>query len=444
MSREFYEDRYRPEHFIGRIETRLASLRGAGTAKEAEAAPQTERNNGSRKPRILQVFNHYLDRGGEEVWVNEMVRLCADDFEIHDLRFYSRAWKGKGAPNRITQALRLWNNPPAREMLREAVMRHQPDVLVFHNLIPVASLGLYDEAILLGIPVIQFAHNFRPFSVSGTLWFNGRVREEALYGNLWPEIMHGAWEGSFLKTALLAFYFKRLASQGTFERVARWVTVSEFMRDKFISAGMAAEKVTTLRHCWHMKESPQACPEQGYYLFLGRLVPEKGVSVMLKAWEILHTRLGAACPELIIAGSGPEEARLHQVSVRKNQVMCIGFVDGEAKDRLIAGARAIVAPSIWWEPLGLIVYEAFDHSRPVLAAASGGLQETVQPEVTGFLHAPGDAEALAEDVERMENLGQEGRRHMGQAGHAWLKEQADPSRWVKALREIVRDVANIH
>jgi glycosyltransferase involved in cell wall biosynthesis len=193
-----------------------------------------------------------------------------------------------------------------------------------------------------------------------------------------------------------------------------------------------------------MKESPQACPEQGYYLFLGRLVPEKGVSVMLKAWEILHARFGAACPELIIAGSGPEEARLHQASVRKTNVKCVGFVDGEAKNRLIAGARSVIAPSIWWEPLGLIVYEAFDHSRPVLAAASGGLQETVQPGVTGFLHAPGDAEALAEDVERMENLGQEGRRHMGQAGHAWLKEQADPSRWVKALREIVRDVANIH
>lgn len=443
VSRAFYLERYRPQHFLGRIERKLAAMERAGERPLNEASVKTHQALANRKPKILQVFNHYLERGGEEVWVNEMSQLCAEDFDFNDLRFYSRAWKGRGAPNHLLQALRLWNNPRARESLRDAVIRHQPDVLVFHNLIPVASLGLYQEAAELGVPVIQFAHNFRPFSVSGTLWFKGRIHDEALYGNRWPEIIHGAWEGSVLKTALLAFYYKRLEQARVFENVARWVTVSDFMREKFISAGMDPGKVTSLRHCWHSKDRHQCPPEQSYYLFLGRLVPEKGIAVILAAWEILHSRLGTNCPDLIIAGSGPEEARIHQMASRRDKVSCVGFVDGEDKERLIAGARAVIAPSIWWEPLGLIVYEAFDNSRPVLAAASGGLQETVQQGLTGFLHRPGDPQALADDVEKMEHLGVAGRSDMGLRGNAWLRDHADPSKWVTTITEIVREVAKI-
>ena len=444
-SRSFYERRYRPEQFIDRIEKRLEKITDTIPATQSSQRAtslrlESKRPPNQRKPRILQVFNNYLERGGEEVWVNEMLHLCKNDFEIYDLRFHSRTWKGDNAPNRIIQAARLWSNPHSRDLLREAVMLHQPDVLIFHNLIPVASLGLYDEAALLGIPVIQFAHNFRPFSVSGTLWFNGQIRDEALYGNRWPEIIHGAWEGSILKTALLALYFNRLAAKGTFTQVARWVTVSDFMREKFVDGGMDPRKVTTLRHCWHPKEPSKLLPELDYYLFLGRLVPEKGVSVLLETWELLKSQLGDACPRLIIAGSGTEDSWIKQSCTNQQNVSCVGFVDGEQKERLIAQSRALIAPSIWWEPLGLIVYEAYDHGRPVLAAASGGLQETVQPGNTGFLHAPGNAAALCEDVVQMEKIGMKGRRTMGVNGRQWLLEQASSARWIEALKKIVQEV----
>lgn len=397
------------------------------------------RDQSKPKLRILQVFNQYLERGGEEVWVNEMLRLCDGDFEIQDLRFHSRAWKGRGAPNRLVQALLLWNNPQSRMLLREAVMQHRPDVLIFHNLIPVASLGLYEEAASLGIPVIQFVHNFRPFSISGTLWYKGRIQDAALHGNPWPEILHGAWEGSILKTALLAFYFSLLTKRSVFQSIAKWVAVSDFMKEKFIMAGMPTERVTSLRHCWHTQPTLKTHSENDYYLFLGRLVPEKGISVLLEAWDQLVLRLGNSCPRLIIAGSGAEEARVHQGAARRHKVACVGFVDGEEKDRLIHECRAVIAPSIWWEPMGLIVYEAYDHGRPVLAARSGGLQETVINGSTGYLHEPGDALALADDVIRMEGLGPEGRRIMGAAGHQWLLTHACPHQWRQSLKKIIQD-----
>lgn len=65
---------------------------------------------------ILQVFNQYLEHGGEEEWVNQMLTLGDECFSIEDLRFHSSAWVGRGAPSRLRQAAMLWNNPQSRAL----------------------------------------------------------------------------------------------------------------------------------------------------------------------------------------------------------------------------------------------------------------------------------------------------------------------------------------
>jgi glycosyltransferase involved in cell wall biosynthesis len=389
--------------------------------------------------RLLQVFNQYLEPGGEEVWVNQMLRLGGEAFTIHDLRFHSGAWMGRGAPSRFKQAALLWDHPQARERLRQEVADARPDALLFHNLIPVASLGMYEEARKLELPVIQYIHNFRPFSPSGTMWMRGSVNAAALSGNPWPEVFARAWESSFLRTFVLALYQKRLLSNGNLDVVKRWIAVSDFMRDKFIEGGIPADRVVTLRHCWQANPDFKAAEEGAYYLFLGRLVPEKGISTLLDAWELLEKRLGPACPRLIIAGSGSEEARTHARANRMNRVTCVGFVTGTLKEDLVRSCRGLIAPSIWWEPLGLIVHEAYDCARPVLAARSGGLTETVIEGVTGYLHNPDDAVQLADDVERLEALGSKGRAEMGQRGREWLVQNASPKEWRERFVAIVRE-----
>lgn len=388
---------------------------------------------------LLQVFNQYLETGGEEVWVNQMLHLGGSSFLIDDLRFNSGSWVGDGAPSRFKQAAMLLDHPQARTRLRKMVEEKRPDALLFHNLIPVASLGMYDEARTLKLPVIQYIHNFRPFSPSGTMWIRGKVNASALQGNPWPEVSARAWESSFLRTFLLAVYQKRLLRNGDLDVVKRWIAVSDFMREKFIEGGIPASKITTLRHCWQANPNFTTTPEGEYYLFLGRLVPEKGTATLLDAWGLLEKRLGANCPRLIIAGSGCDEARVHARAEKMERVTCIGFVSGLVKRNLVNGCRALIAPSIWWEPLGLIVHEAYNSARPVLASRSGGLIETVVEGETGFLHEPGNAAELADDVERTEAIGDAGRAEMGRQGLDWLIEHASPKLWRERFVEIVRD-----
>jgi len=429
-ARDHYERMFLPGHFLGRIERTLGEIRQGGSA--ARRVP-------GDAPKVIQVFNRYLAPGGEEVWVDELPGLARGAVDCRTIYFESRAWKTSGAPARTSQVRLMWNNPSSRARLR-AEHRSKPcDALIFHNLIPAASFGMYEEASRLRLPVLQYAHNFRPFSVSGTMWLEGQVVPEALAGNRWPEIRAGAWERSRVKTALLAYYFARFAKSGAQGRVNRWIAVSEFMRERMVEAGLPPERVVALRHCWRARETLPPALDEGYYLFLGRLVAEKGVATLIESWNRLREQLGDKCPHLVIAGDGPQERALKVWAKANPLVSFSGYVSGERKTRLILGCRAVVAPSLWWEPLGLIVYEAYDQGKPVLAARSGGLVETVEGGRGGFLHDPGDAQDLAASVVQLEGLGRLGRQQLGMQGREWLLDEADPGKWRTIFRQLVAD-----
>jgi glycosyltransferase involved in cell wall biosynthesis len=315
-------------------------------------------------------------------------------------------------------------------------------VLLFHNVFPVGSPSVYHAAKLLGVPIIHYVHNFRPFSVGGTLYHKGRFFEEALRGNYIREAAAGAWQGSRLKSTVMALVLRRLHASGWVDNVRAWVCISEFLKDKLRVAGVPEERLHALRHSWDpLPAAPGTDDEDlGYYLFLARLVEVKGVAVLLEAWRDVCARLGPAAPELHVGGEGPLEGLVRAGAAANPKVKFLGLVQGVEKQQAILGCRAMVAPSVWWEPLGLVTYEAYDYGKPMLAARSGGLAETVVPGVTGLLHDPGHVRSLVEDVLALEARTPEARREMGAAGRAWLLREASPGAWKQTFANILAGV----
>jgi len=387
--------------------------------------------------KILQVFNRYLEKGGEEIWVEEFEKLAEQDHEVSTLYFESDTWREGSLFERFRQARLMWNNPSSRHTLSKTVSEGHTEALVFHNVLPVGSFGLYQEAAKLNLPVFQYTHNFRPFSPSGTLWVNGKVEADAMDGKMWKEVSAGAWGNSRLKTALAAFYFKKFIKSGLIDQVTHWLAISDFMRDQFIAAGLPEEKVTTLRHCRKVERDPGESSDHGYYLFLGRLVPEKGCLMLVETWKNLERKLGGNCPKLVIAGTGPCEEEMKNLVGGSDKVRMAGFVSGKEKEALLRECRALLAPSIWWEPLGLIAYDGYEYGKPVLAARSGGLAEVVSQAGGGFLHEPGNVNDLGQKIEDIEEMSDEQRREIGKSGFEWLSSEAGPERWREKLTEIL-------
>jgi glycosyltransferase involved in cell wall biosynthesis len=390
--------------------------------------------------KVLQVFNRYRERGGEEKSAERIFQHLGDLCEIDRLWWDSRDWDLPEGPGKLGQLKRMFYNKDSARELRSRINDFRPDVLLCHNLYPVGSPAVYHEAIRAGLPVIQYVHNFRPFSVGGSLWTGTRVARESLHGEYFAEVIAGAWQDSVLKSALFAILLKQLHHSGLLTAVKRWVCISEFMRTKFLEAGLPEEEVIALRHSWDRQDEVPDCSDEGYYLFLSRLVPEKGVRVLVDAWRQVTKTMGRAAPRLLIGGTGSEERLIRQTAEAIPCVEYLGYVDGAKKRQLIRQCRAMLAPSVWWEPLGLVTYEAYDYAKPMLAAASGGLTETVQHEVTGLLYQENDASALAEAVIKFERLCPDKRISMGDAGREWLKRDADPARWKERFAEILHSL----
>jgi glycogen(starch) synthase len=141
--------------------------------------------------------------------------------------------------------------------------------------------------------------------------------------------------------------------------------------------------------------------DDGYLLFVGRLAVQKGVDTLLRAFEVVLHR--CADQRLVIVGDGELELYLKNIARYlgfPDRVTFAGWQTGEELARLYQRARIVVVPSNY-EPFGIVALEAMACGRPVVASRVGGLEETIEDGVQGYLVPPADRVLLAERLMRL-------------------------------------------
>ncbi len=134
----------------------------------------------------------------------------------------------------------------------------------------------------------------------------------------------------------------------------------------------------------------------GDVIFVGRLVSDKGVDVLLGALTILKER--GAQPRTMIVGDGPERAALEAHARRLGvEAEFTGVKRGDELAALLNGHRLLAVPSRWREPFGIVALEAMGCGCVPVVASTGGLPEAVGD--AGVTFERGDARALADSIE---------------------------------------------
>ena len=361
--------------------------------------------------RVLVVHNYYQYRGGEgQAFSDEcdllasrghpLLRYTHHNDEINEMRALDVGRKT------------LWNGTAKRE-LRDLLNYHQPDVIHFHNTFPLISPAAYHAVQNGEVPVVQTLHNYRIMCPGGAFFRDGAACEDCSGKRIaWPGIKRACYRNSRPATIASAAMSYGHRALGTWEKyVDLFIAPSEFTRKKYIAAGFPADRIIVKPH-FVGTDPGVGTGDGGYVLYVGRLSEEKGLPVLLSAWQHSDDP-----PLLKIVGDGPLADLTTRATEQLQNIEWLGAQEPDTVKELMKDAMAVVVPSVCYETFGRVVIEAFAVGTPVVASDIGALVELVEHDRTGRLFYPGSAVDLAEQVE-------------------WIRDHPDEARaYRKACRE---------
>lgn len=345
--------------------------------------------------KILLAHNYYQQPGGEDTTFESEVKLLRD--KGHDVIEYIEHNNRVGEMSSISVAAQTHWSRDSHKKITDVLKKEKPSIAHFHNTFPLISPSAYYACQSLGVPVIQSLHNPRLLCPSANLYRDARLCQDCIGKTPpWPSILHGCYRNSRSQTAVVASMLTLHRILETWrKKVHTFIVFTDFYRKKFTEGGLPKEKLAYKPHFIYPDPGMDKAKNIGEYaLFAARLDPQKGVRVMLKAWEHLDI-------PLIIRGSGQLEPETQDWIKRHpdTKVKIMGRLPRAELSELMGNARFLVWPSQgYYETFGYSAVECYAHGVPVIASKEGVMEEIVSDGHTGLHFQTGDAEDLAKKV----------------------------------------------
>ncbi len=387
--------------------------------------------------RVLVVHNRYQQAGGEDsVFEAEVNLLRRFGHEVQVYERHNEELKKYPAWRAARDA--IWS-PRTLDELRQITERFQPQVVHVHNTFPLISPSVYWAAERAGAAVVQTLHNYRLLCPEGFFQRNGKSCEDCLGRLPWRAITRHCYRTSHFASAALTAMLAVHRAAGTFQlRVARYIALTEFARQKFIDGGLPAAKIVVKPN---FVDTPpvRSVQTRSGGLFVGRLTAQKGVLVLLEA---LRNHPLANCIRVI--GDGPLAANVRNAFADR----WIGTVPQPEVLRAMRSVEFLIVPSLGYEGFPRIIVEAYACGLPVIASRLGPLANLVIEGQTGLLFEPGDpldlARALDWAVRNPHELRQMGARAMEECKRRYSAESNYRSLYAiyqEAMREHARSLS---
>jgi glycosyltransferase involved in cell wall biosynthesis len=388
--------------------------------------------------RVLLVTDWTAEDGGIEVYVKRASHVLRE--AGHRVRLLTSSvapaaracadYLAFGTDNPAAQALLQISNPFAIACLRRAVREFQPDVVQVNMFEKYLSPAIFPA--LRRVPVVVLVHYSKPVCPTALkLLPNGTICEAPAGLVCWRSGCVGLaeWLRDRPRYALI---------RSGLQHAERVLACSPWMAEQLGCNGIAAEAIP-LPVPLPGPAFVRAPSREPVFLYVGRLTREKGIDVLLRAFARVSVRRPAA--QLRILGGGPRQAGLEALATELGIIGSVRFHGRATFDEVeaaLSSTWALVAPSVWPEPLGLAVIEAITRGVPVIASASGGFTESVEEGVSGHLVPHGDERALAD---RLLAAVDNGPRSVPEETARRLRDRHDPKHHAVLLTRIFQEAA---
>lgn len=334
-------------------------------------------------------------------------------------------------------ALRSIYSREARLKLRKLIQIVKPNIShlqhIYHQITPSIMYELNKN----NIPIVQSLHDYKLVCPNYKLYIEHkneicyRCYRKRYYNVILKKCINYGL-GASLVAAIEAYLYSVM--QTYYKLVGYFITPSKFLMERLLEIDIPKSRISVM---YNFIDTKRWTPVYGgeYFLFVGRLVPEKGVHFLLQAAAKVKR------VDIYIAGTGPEEDQLKQKATDLSNVRFLGWLDPESVRVLLAGALCVVVPSIWHDVAPLVIQEAYAAGKPVIGTAMGGIPELIEHEQTGLLVPPRDPDAMAEAICRLANNPKLAMQ-MGRAARERAETLYSPELYYQRLLEIYSGLTN--
>lgn len=400
-----------------------------------------------------------LERMGHEVAYFSMKHLnnlpCKWDRYFVTQREYNDV---KNPLSAARDGIALIYSPEAKRNFQALCEEFRPDVVHLNNVHRQITLSILDAPYLKEhhVPVFYTAHDYVTIC-PGYLMLDGEGRvcdaclEDGKYRHC---IENRCVKGSRAKSALAALEASFNRAHRSNERIDRVIAPSSFMRSKLIEGGWPEGKVVALQNFADDAILARASGVAGdvtdrespYLLFFGRLSAEKGVDVLLRAFDAAAPSLPRDM-RLIVVGDGPDAAEFRELAASLDSASRIefaGYQTGDALQTYVERASLAIASSRCRENMPYSIVEAFAAGTPVVGTRIGGIPELVADGVTGFACDPGDVATMADAMVRGAEAFLDAPVYvrMQESCRAYVRENCSRDKFMDQLVELYEEAVN--
>ncbi len=321
--------------------------------------------------------------------------------EFRDYFVSNVDYKRESSAYRIKNSFRIVGKTiyslESKKKIEKLILDTSPDLAHVHIISHQLSPSIFTSLKKRNVPAVQTLHEYKLICPNYKLYREKaqvlceKCKKRKYYHAFLNKCLKNSYAGSLL--ACVAMYIHKLAK--IYENnIDLFISPSKFLKEKMVEFGIAEEKIEFLPNFVNADSSAPHYGHKNYFIYIGRLSPEKGLFTLLKAMKKINSS------KLLILGRGPLAESLIQYAAeeRIQNVEFIGFVSGSKFESLIKNAMFVVLPSEWYENCPMVVLEALAWGKPTIGSNLGGIPDLVEDGNTGFLFEPGNSDDLAEKM----------------------------------------------
>lgn len=311
--------------------------------------------------------------------------------------------------------------------LKQIIKDEKPDIVHAHGWIIYSVLPLKKE---LKVPLAATLHDYGLICPKTTL-----LRENTICNEPFTSKCLDCGKSQYGVVKSLATYSGVKRSKARLAKVDKFIAVSSFVKEvhsKYL--GLSDKDIVAIPSFYAAEAREEVriterLPKD-FILFVGALVPTKGVNVLIADYKKLDTKT-----KLVLIGAKRPGYRYENTE----NILVMENAPYEVVMEAYRNCHFAVFPSIWPEPCPTVTFEAMSHKKAIITSKIGGFTDIVVDGKTGILVPPNDSKALTEAMNYLletPHIAEE----MGQKGYERWRQKFTPEIIVPKIEELYQSL----